>query len=80
MAKDTDDLILLDTICEQYFNVTPRIARHKAAMNTLPVPAFRLTNSGRGPLFVSRETLNAWIESRSTQACKLHKQVTDATA
>ena len=74
------ELIKLNTICEEYFNVSPRIARHKAAIGTLPIPAFRLTNSGRGPLFVSREALDTWIADRIAKATKLHKDMAEVAA
>lgn len=59
-----DDLILLDEIAEPVFNVTPKIARRKAALNTLPVPAFRISGSRKGPLYVRKSDLERFIEGR----------------
>lgn len=74
------ELLKLEDICEKYFGVSPRIARHKAALGTLPIPAFRLTNSGRGPLFVDKEALDTWVEDRIAKASKLHKQMAAVAA
>lgn len=63
-----DDLIPLDTICEQYFGLSPKGARQKAVHGLLPIPAFRLTAGRRGPMFVNKGDLEQLIESRRSQA------------
>lgn len=69
-----DSLVPLDSICEKYFNVTVKGARRKAALGTLPIPAFRLGASRRGPLFVRREDLDKLITTRATESAKLHRK------
>lgn len=75
-----DDLIELDTICKKYFGVSPKIARRKAALGTLPVPAFRLSGNRKGPLFVSKGTLEKWLADRLAKAQKLNQQMHLAAA
>jgi len=70
-----DNLVALDSICEKYFNVTVKGARRKAALGTLPIPAFRLGASRRGPLFVRRDDLDTLIEKRSSESAERHRQM-----
>jgi hypothetical protein len=71
----TDDLIRLDEISEKYFNIIPLVARRRAAVGTLPIPAFRLAPNGRGPYFVTKEALDDYVGSRISDAVKLHTQM-----
>ena len=75
---DNNDLVRLDTISQEYFNLKPTVARRKAALGTLPIPAFRLTNSGKGPFFVGKGTLAKLVEDRIAGATKLHTQMANA--
>jgi hypothetical protein len=75
-----DDLVKLEDICESWFGVTPKIARRKAALGTLPVPAFRLSGTRRGPLFVSREALNKLVADRQARAQELNERMMAAGA
>lgn len=70
-----EDLVLLFDICEKYFGIKPRIARQKAAIGTLPVPAFRLGDARKGPLYVRKSDLDAHIEERAAKASKLNSQM-----
>lgn len=60
----TGDLVPLDSISESLFNNKPVVARRKAALNQLPVPAFRLGDSRRGPLYVRKADLEALVTRR----------------
>jgi hypothetical protein len=71
----TDNFYKLDDISEEYFALQPKVARRKAALGTLPVPAFRLNNTRRGPLFVTKDALNTYVDSRINDAVKLHRQM-----
>ena len=75
-----DDLILLDEIAEPVFNVTPKIARRKAALNTLPIPAFRINGSRKGPLYVRKSDVEDLIESRYQAAKKAQGRMVMAGA
>jgi len=70
-----EDIIELVAICEQYFGLSPDGARRKATMGTLPIAAFRLSNTGRGPMFVRKEDLENLIEARAAKAKKLNSQM-----
>lgn len=75
-----DDLILLDEIAEPVFNVTPKIARRKAALNTLPIPAFRINGSRKGPLYVRKSDVEDLIEARYQAAKKAQGRMVMAGA
>ena len=68
-----EDYVPLDTICDDLFNLTPRIARRKAANNMLPVPAFRLTNTQRGPFYVLKSDVDKWVSNRIEKAKQSHR-------
>jgi Pyocin activator protein PrtN len=68
----TEDLLELSTVCKKYFGITLKIARRKAAMGTLPIPAFRVANSQKGPLFVNRADLEKLVAANKARAEKLH--------
>lgn len=70
-----DDLVKLDDIAEMVFNITPKIARRKAAANTLPIPAFRITGGGRGPWYVRREDVQALIAGSYGAAKHTHDRL-----
>lgn len=71
----TDDLLRLDDIATEYFNLSPLCAIRKAALGTLPIPAFRLTSTGRGPMYVTKASLAAYVEGRISAAVKLHSKM-----
>ena len=67
------ELVPLEDICH-YFGISPNIARRKAAIGTLAVPAFRL-NGKRGPMFVRKEDIDKYIEERYSKAAHLNRQM-----
>jgi hypothetical protein len=56
-----ENIVELSAIAKKYFGITPRIANRKACLNDLPVKAFRLSGSRRGPLFVRKSDLEGLI-------------------
>lgn len=70
-----DNLLRLDEICKKYFNIAPKNARRKAALNTLPVPAYRLTSSGKGPFYVSKDVLETYLTARIANATRMHREM-----
>ena len=65
MSTDAiENLVPLEEVAEKVFGLSPRIARRRAALNTLPVPAFRLHNSRKGPMYVLKSDIETLIESR----------------
>jgi hypothetical protein len=73
-----DDLLELETVAKKYFGVGPVVARRKAALGTLPIAAFRLNNSRRGPFFVRAIDLELLITDRAKQSQKLLSAATAA--
>jgi len=71
----TDDLVKLEEVAEQYFGMNSKTASRKAALCELPIPAFRLSPNGRGPLFVTRESLDKYVAKQIEAAAKLHRQL-----
>lgn len=70
-----EDLLPLDEVAQSIFNITPRIAQRKAATNTLPIPAFRINGTRRGPLYVVRQDLEQWIADRAARAKSQHRKM-----
>lgn len=75
-----DNLLLLDDVCKKFFNLTPKIAYRKAAVGTLPVPAFRLTATHRGPMYVQKDVLESHMATQIASATKLNNQMRAAGA
>lgn len=74
------EVVRLDDVAEKIFALSPKIARRKAALNTLPVPAFRLNGSRRGPLYVRRADLEALVRDRIESAARVHSRMASAGA
>lgn len=70
-----EDLLPLDDVAQSIFNITPRIAQRKAATNTLPIPAFRINGTRRGPLYVVRQDLEKWLADRAARATAQHRKM-----
>jgi len=66
------DLLRLDAVGQQYLGLSPRVANNKAAQGTLPFPAFRLSGTRCGPLFVRKTDVDAWISERIAEAEELN--------
>lgn len=73
MTEDTR--LLLADICEEYFGLTERIATRKASNGLLPVPAFRLSGTRKGPLYVKLSDLEAHVQRQYEKAQKLNAQM-----
>lgn len=52
----------------------PREAFMKAT-NTLPVPAFRIGGTRKGPLYVLKEDLEKWVNERTSKAKAQHRKM-----
>ncbi len=70
-----DELIKLDDVCQQHFNLSPKIARRRGALGTLPVPAFRLSGTRKGPLYLRKADLDSWVAACAAKAEKLNSQM-----
>jgi hypothetical protein len=69
------DLLLLDDVAEPVFHLSPRCAKRKAAAHTLPVPAFRINGTRKGPLYVRKSDLEKMVEVTVTRAAALHRKI-----
>lgn len=72
-----DDLIPLEQICH-LFGISKPVAQRKANLGCLPIPAFRLAGTRKGPLFVHRQDLESHIQSVAEKATKLNKHMKEA--
>lgn len=73
-----DELVRLDRVAGPVFNLKPTIARRKAALGQLAVPAFRINGSTRGPLYVRASDLDRLVAERYEAAAKLRKTASAA--
>ena len=62
------NVIRLDRICSEYFGVGYDRAKQLAALNRLPVPAFRLYESERAPYVVDTRVWEEYLDTVSEQA------------
>ncbi len=69
----SEDLVPLEDVCH-YFGISPKIARRKAALGLLAVPAFRL-NGARGPMFVKKADMDSYIAERYKSAANLNMKM-----
>ena len=72
------DLLLLNTVCAEYFGITERIAQRKASMGLLPIPAFRLSGTRKGPLYVRKADLDAHVNRQAEKASRLNSAMQNA--
>jgi hypothetical protein len=67
--------LLLSDICGEYFGITERIAQRKASLGLLPVPAFRLSGTRKGPLYVLQSHLDEHVKREIEKAEKLNSKM-----
>lgn len=79
MSDIEQDIVLLDTVAYKYFGVQPSVARRKAALNTLPIPAFRLTGTRHGPLYVRRSDIDSHIKKVYEKAADVNAKMLSVT-
>jgi hypothetical protein len=70
-------LVTLEDVCP-LLGMTFVVARRHHSDGTLPVKAFRLASSRRGPLFVHIDDLEHLIAKRRTKAAKIFDQSRNA--
>lgn len=73
-----NDLVQLSEICAAW-GIKEHIAKRKASLGLLPVPAFRLSGTQKGPWFVRKSDLEALAEREAAKAVKLHQQMQSVT-
>jgi hypothetical protein len=72
---DQQDFIELGTVCKTYFSISAPLALRKGAMGTLPIPAFRLSGTRKGPMYVRKSDLDGWVAERIAKAEKLNSKM-----
>lgn len=60
----------LENICEKYLGLSPKVAKQRAALHTLPFPTFRLTDSAKAPIMVKVSDLARHIDDQHEAAAK----------
>lgn len=60
--------VRLEDICEHYLNLSPLVARQRAALCTLPFPTFRMTPSAKAPYMVKINDLAKHIDRQHEAA------------
>jgi hypothetical protein len=56
-------MVPLTEVCKPYFNLSPDVAKKRAALNALPVPTFRLIDSQKAPYLIRASDLATYIDS-----------------
>lgn len=69
-VKYREPAVRLDDICDHYLGMTPAVARRRAALNTLPFPTFRASDSAKSPLLVRVGDLAAHLDARHEAAAE----------
>lgn len=72
------DRLLLKDVCTEYFGLTESAAQRRARQGLLPVPAFRITGTKKGPFYVQEADLQEHIANQIIKAKKLHSQMKQA--
>jgi len=74
----SEELLLLSKVCKEYFGLSERIANRKASLGLLPIPAFRISGTRKGALYVNKSDLDAHIERQYQKAVSLNSQMREA--
>lgn len=62
--------VRLSEISENYLGMTPVVAQRNAALNTLPFPTFRMSDSNKAPYMVKISDLAKHIDSQHKNAAE----------
>lgn len=68
LAVHRSPVIPLEDICEKLFGLRIPEARRQAALNILPVPAWRAVESQKGPLLVHLVDLAKFVDTKAEDA------------
>jgi len=67
MAEYEESIIPLEKVCLKYFGLNIKTARERAKAGTLPVPAFKLSESQGAPWLISVESLAKALETQEAE-------------
>ena len=76
----TDDLIPLDEVAKSLFGMNPKLARRRAVLGKLPIPAFRLGSVRKGPMYVRKSDLDKHTQERYEAAKRLTTKMVGVTS
>ncbi|MDY0136383.1 MAG: pyocin activator PrtN family protein [Thiomicrospira sp.] len=68
-------LLKVSDIAQDYLGMNEQTAKRSAREGTLPIPAFRLSESNKAPWLVSIDHLAAYIDKRITLAQTDHQKL-----
>lgn len=68
LARFESPTVRLELICEEFFGIKKEKAYERAALNELPVPTFRATDSQKAPRLVHLEDLARWLDAQRVRA------------
>lgn len=68
LALHRSTALRLDDICETYLGISAVTARKHAALNTLPFPTFRASDSAKAPLLVEVRDLADHLDRAAASA------------
>lgn len=68
LAIHKSPVLRLERICEDHLGMSYDRAKRLAAVNSLPVPAYRLSESQKAPLMVSTKDLAEYIDRKDQLA------------
>ncbi len=71
-------LRLLTDISQELLHLSPDSAKRMFALGTLPIPAFRIGNQKRGPLYVHMDDLEKHINQIRKRALQQTQQMENA--
>lgn len=67
LAEHGESIIPLEKICLKYFGLNIKTARERAKAGTLPVPAFKMSDSQGAPWLISVEALATALEAQEAE-------------
>lgn len=73
-----NDRVFLADVCKDWFGLSERIAIRKATNGLLPIPAFRISGTRRGPFYVRRTDFDRHIERQIKAAEELNSKMREA--
>lgn len=74
MAQFNSPAVPVDR-CASYFGLSEREAMNRAALNKLPIPAFRLRDSQKAPMMLHVEDLAMFIDRQRASASNVWEKV-----
>lgn len=68
LARFESPTVKLEDICEEFFGMGRDKAYQHAALNNLPVPTFRASDSQKAPRLIHVDDLAKWLDEQRATA------------